>query len=120
MSDWRLALLDFGGHPPVGARARALGTPELVRSIVDSALADVAWSGGRGTLVETDATLDLEIGESDPVLQIEVVARGVEGVYRKVARPLVVHLCRVAGYAALDLETNRYLDLDADLDPSLD
>jgi hypothetical protein len=120
VSGWRLALLDFGGHPPDPARARELGTREHVRSIVDSALADIVWNGGRGTLTELDATLELEIGESDPVLRIEVVARGVEGAYRKVARPLVVHLCRVAGYAALDLETHRYLDLDAELDPSLD
>jgi hypothetical protein len=116
LTTWKLKLMDFGGHQP-SERSRALGDRDRVRTLVDEALADVAWSGPRGTLRDAGVVLEIDLGAGDPCLFVEARA---EGAHPRAMRPLVVHLCRVNGWAALDVDTGRYLDLEADLDESLD
>jgi hypothetical protein len=118
LTSWRLALFDFGGHAPLGgARARVIGPRDKVRELVDDALADVAWSGARGVLRDGEASLEIDLGAGEP---IEEIALRVDGPHPRVMRSLVVHLCRVNGWAARDLDSGRYLDLESDLDESLD
>ncbi len=94
-----------------------MGLRDRVRPLVDDALADVTWSGPRGTLRDGDAELVIDLGGVDPC---PFIALEVTGPHPRSMRSLVVHLCRVNGWAALDLDSGRYLNLDADLDESLD
>lgn len=113
-------VLNFDGHPPPPLAAlsgrrggHSMGSPDRVRSDVDGALVDVDWSDpSRGRLDADTVVLDFEIGGGPAVEGFLVRARGE---VRKAAG-LLVHLCRVNGWAALDCAAGAFLDLE---DPEL-
>lgn len=109
-------ILDFHGHSPprlprpsgVGLGSRPMGSPGQVRSDIDGALADVDWSNPLlGILTDGEVNLALDLGPHDPVDGFVIHLRGGVG-----AAPLVAHLCLVNGWAALDVQSGVYLDLE--------
>jgi hypothetical protein len=113
-------ILNFDGHPPPplatlsGARGgHTMGSAERVRRDVDGALVDVDWADPElGRLDAGTVALDFAVGEAPAVDGFLVRARG----DARKAAGLLVHLCRVNGWAALDCAAGAFLDLD---DPAL-
>jgi hypothetical protein len=116
-------ILNFDGHPPPplvvlsGARgSHRMGSPDRVRSDVDGALVDVDWTDpSRGRLDAGTVVLDFEIGEAREGQDLDGFLVRAHGVAREAAG-LLVHLCRVNGWAALDCAAGAFLDLE---DPEL-
>ena len=118
---WELLLLDYRGHPAPEAgskrAAHSLGSPALVKSFLDDALADLVWTGDRRARVTAErVTLDLDLDGAPEVERIRVVAGSPEDgpEARREARGLVVHVCLVNGWAALDVAAASFLDLEED------
>jgi hypothetical protein len=113
-------VLNFDGHPPPPLAAlhgahgsHTMGAPDRVRRDVDGALVDVDWTDpSRGRLDAGAVVLDFELGAGPALDGFLVRARGES---RKAAG-LLVHLCRVNGWAALDCAMGAFLDLE---DPEL-
>lgn len=102
-------ILDFHGHTPGSPTAsRPMGSLGQVRSDIDGALVDVDWSNPRvGVLIDGEVTIELDLGPRDPIDGFVIHLRGGPG-----AAPLVAHLCLVNGWAALDVTSGGYLDLE--------
>jgi hypothetical protein len=122
-------VLNFDGHPPPplaalhGARGgHSMGSADRVRSDIDGALVDVDWTDpSRGRLDAGAVVLEFELGEGregrrgrkgQEIDGFLVRARG----GAREAAGLLVHLCRVNGWAALDCASGAFLDLE---DPAL-
>jgi hypothetical protein len=93
-----------------------MGSPDRVRGDIDGALVDVDWTDpSRGRLDAGAVVIDFEIGEGRKGQGIDGFLVHAEGDAREAAR-LLVHLCRVNGWAALDCAAGAFLDLE---DPEL-
>ena len=107
-------LLDFHGHPardPGGrdARPESMGRPERVRDLISSAL-EVDWEGASGTLEAERCVLEFDLGRDPVVGRVAVRARqGDSADDTREVRSLLGHLCRVAGWSALDVQAGDYL-----------
>lgn len=114
MGTWDLMILSFDGHapiPPASFRAghgpRVMGSAEQVRRAVDDALADVDWSDPSCGVLDAGPSFELDLGRAPVLTGFVVRVRESRG-----AASLIAHMCLVNGWAALDLTTTVYLDLD--------
>jgi hypothetical protein len=116
-------IVNFDGHPPPPLAAlsgahgsHSMGSPDRVRADVDGALVDVDWKDpSRGRLDAGAVVLDFEIGEGREGQELDGFLVRAHGGAREAAG-LLVHLCRVNGWAALDCAAGAFLDLE---DPDL-
>ena len=110
----QLVLLDFHGHTPLpgdpmadGYRSEPMGHAARVREAISSALADVDWSDPAcGRVHAAESALEMCVEDEPQVRRVTVHARGTE------ARSMVVHLCRVLGWAAYEPATGAFLNLE--------
>jgi hypothetical protein len=121
---WGVLVVNFDGHPhPEGVIARGhsthpLGSIALVREFIDGSLAELVWQGAERAELAGDGYAARFTLEGDPVdrLRVDVQVAATAGASRDAslaeARGLIVHLCRVNGWAALDETTGEFLDLE--------